>query len=114
MEGLTSHNKGSLILTFSNPQHALTSYDGEWDVAELEEKFRWGKHQRSERCAGRPQEAATHQARRRTAELTLSVSPLSFFLVPLSVLCSTHRMTDTAAPSLPPAGGEEDRETERY
>jgi hypothetical protein len=83
-------------------------------VAELKEKFRWGKRQRSERRAGRPQEAAAQQARRRTAELTLSVSSLSFFLVPLPVLCSTHRMTDTAAPSLPPAGGEEDRETERY
>jgi hypothetical protein len=45
---------------------------------------------------------------------SLSRSLLSFFLVPLPVLCSTHRMTDTAAPSLPPAGGEEDKETERY
>jgi hypothetical protein len=33
-DSLTSHSKGSLILTFSNPQHALTSYDGEWDPTE--------------------------------------------------------------------------------
>jgi hypothetical protein len=138
---------------------------------ELEQKFRWGGRQRGERRTDRPQEVAAQQARRRMAELTLSVSPLSgvaarsltarvrrrtpgrgrenadgrmarldwgirgwglppgparlgllglfslpesFFLVPLPVLCSTRRMMDTAAPSLPPAGGEEDIETERY